>query len=234
MGKTSKEFIKMVETGKLVAADFLPKFARELRKVVRENGSLVEGMQKLEAQQQRLGTSFKKMVDDMFQGGASKSIGNFFNRISKLIDKVSPGVSSIGIALFEVFRIGVEIVSTIGELVNGISSLLGVSDLFGSIWGGIKIGFASLAAVVWDVIGAVQFLASIMTGENTLDDLGNNIKDFAVSIVDDLRGSLQQSSNVAAATSSSSTTTNINFGGVSVSANNSDDFMNSMINEMGM
>lgn len=81
------DFIAEVESGKLLTKDFIHNFSKTLREEVRLTGSLAAGKKKLAAEQQRLKASYESIVNEVFQSGGSKSIGNVFKSLSGVINK---------------------------------------------------------------------------------------------------------------------------------------------------
>ena len=54
MGLPTKDLIKLVETGQLMAEDFMIPFANAVRRIVRESGALEAAQQKVISNQGRL------------------------------------------------------------------------------------------------------------------------------------------------------------------------------------
>ncbi len=65
MGVTQVELNKMLQTGQVISADFLPKFAAELKKTFGNGGEVVEGLQ---ASINRLHNRFTELVSDNESG----------------------------------------------------------------------------------------------------------------------------------------------------------------------
>ncbi len=230
MDMTSKEFIKLVETGNVVAQDFLPKFAKELRKTVRENGSLVAGMDKLEAKQQRMITTLKLLVDKVFQGRGAQAIGNLFQKISKFVEFITPVLSDIGNGFFEIFDIVVELTSSIVQLANAVMSLGLPTKSFRREWSLVKSLFASIGAVIWEVIGGIHTLRSLLSGDTSL--INNSQGQFAGlgGFLDDPLGAIKQDFQVlfGAKDQNPAQTNNYYLDNVSISSNTPDEFVDSL------
>lgn len=68
MGVTEVELNKMLETGQVFSADFLPKFAAQLRKEL--SGSVEESAQSMQANLNRLSTAWQNLKQQFAQSGA--------------------------------------------------------------------------------------------------------------------------------------------------------------------
>ena len=88
MGVTVSRLEEMVQSG-LAANEFMPKFAKELRKNVRENDALAAAMKKVEAAQTRMSNSFAELADAMFKAGVADIMKGLFSGIADVVDGVT-------------------------------------------------------------------------------------------------------------------------------------------------
>ena len=79
MNVTTSELDKMVSSGKLSSEDFLPKFADELRRSVRETGALEKSLVKVQAERQRFVSAMQLNTSIGFDTGASGLASTFQN-----------------------------------------------------------------------------------------------------------------------------------------------------------
>jgi len=93
MGKTTAELNKMLEQGKLLSDDFLPKFALQLRK---ELGATVpEATKKLQAELNRLKTSWFELQVEMSDGSAMETATQWVEGLTDAIDKLTDGIDAL-------------------------------------------------------------------------------------------------------------------------------------------
>ena len=165
-----------------MSKDFMLPFARQLRMMARDNNALGKATEKLTARQQRLTTAFKDLIDQTFQGGLAESIGRLFDLTTKFVRWITPFFKSVMIGVGQVVGIVGEAVHAIFDLIDAVFTLGDNSpSVITKGWWGVKAFFAELAAIVWDVIGAVQYLAALLEGEVGLQDIGKRILDNIVS-----------------------------------------------------
>jgi len=95
MNMTTKELDKMVSSGKLSSEEFLPKFAAELRKTVRETGALAASLKKVEAEQQRFTSQMQLNVKAGFEAGKG-GFASFFQDLSGVLHTLTPAFKAFG------------------------------------------------------------------------------------------------------------------------------------------
>ena len=79
MNMTTAELDKLVSSGKLASEDFLPAFADELRKVVRDTGALEKALVKVQAERQRFVSTAQLQTSIGFDAGAEGLASTFQN-----------------------------------------------------------------------------------------------------------------------------------------------------------
>lgn len=222
-GKTRDEILKMMKDGKLMSKDFMLPFARALRTLARRNGALTAAQDKLASQQNRLYNSFKIMVDEIFQNGGAKSIGNLFNKLSVVIEKMTPVIREAASAMFEYFTWITDGVGAVVELAHAFSVLIGVGELLALTWEVVGRVFDGISTAVYSVIGAIQWVSSLLRGGGAFDQV-KDLLDFS-NYMPSTTGTLATNANVTAAATSSSNSTTISADTINVQADNPQDFM---------
>ncbi|MBX9833606.1 MAG: tape measure protein, partial [Burkholderiaceae bacterium] len=80
LGVTTSEFSKLLESGQIVAQDFLPKFAAAIDKLLA--GSVEEAANRLDASAQRMGNAWEKLKKTVGDSGVSQAIGTGMTAVS--------------------------------------------------------------------------------------------------------------------------------------------------------
>ena len=103
MGKTTAELSKMLENGEVLSADFLPKFAEELKKTF--GGGLSEAVKSTQAELARLGNAATRALDSFSGGGALDGAANVFRSLTAALNDpaILTGLSAFGSAVGRVF-----------------------------------------------------------------------------------------------------------------------------------
>lgn len=81
LGVTTEEFSKLLESGQIVAVDFLPKFAAAIDTMLA--GSVEDAANRLDASAQRMGNSWEKLKQTVGDSGVSSTIGREMTAISQ-------------------------------------------------------------------------------------------------------------------------------------------------------
>jgi tape measure domain-containing protein len=102
IGRTEQELNKMLETGQVIAKDFLPKFAAELEKTFGTQGQ--EPVQGLQASINRLSNTFTSLVADN-QSGLTSFFGTLIDLATSAI-KVVNNLAEAGNFLYNAFSAG--------------------------------------------------------------------------------------------------------------------------------
>lgn len=151
MGLSIGDFIKQVETGSVLAKDFMLPFARELRRQVRENGALEAAQKKLTAQQQRMNTEFKVLIDDIFQDGLSQRIGSVFGMIANALRSAAPHLRALGKALGDTLGVTTRLVEVVFDLTDAADKQANSMKPLTRAWYGL-VGLWYSALVVLEAI----------------------------------------------------------------------------------
>lgn len=208
MNMPIEQFIKQVESGKVMAKDFMLPFARQMRMMVRENGALAAAQEKLTAQQQRMNTEFKVLIDEIFQSGLSKTIGGIFKLIADVVQRFSGRIKETFVSLGD----AVDVVVKLGRALTGLTGDLDDSNraaglLLRTWWAILSVWYKGLQAIELMSIGLekigrgasfIRFLpggrelslANAALQGNTQQGSNTNNKNISISV-----GSVQLNSN---------------------------------------
>lgn len=92
LGVTTKEFIKMMEQGKILAKDFWPKFFKQMRKIT--DPSLQKAMQSFAAGQERMMNTFDRLKNTLFTRGFEDVFVSIMDSITSLMTALDRVVDS--------------------------------------------------------------------------------------------------------------------------------------------
>lgn len=87
MGVTEREFNKLLETGQVLSADFLPKFAAELQKTV--GGALPDAANSFAAQAERLKNTWNEFLITLAQAGVLETVGNEIRLVTERLRQMA-------------------------------------------------------------------------------------------------------------------------------------------------
>ena len=152
MGVTTDQLNKLLKAGQVASSDFLPAFAKELRRTVRETGALEAGQNSLVASQNRLNSTFFSFTRDLGKAGAEKGFQNLFEDLTVSFNTLFGDPKEAG------KRMKI-ILSGLGEMIKLVARL--ISPL------------ATVAGALIDVVGA------IVEGEDAMDGLSSSSKVLA-------------------------------------------------------
>jgi tape measure domain-containing protein len=135
MNVTTMELEKMVEAG-IPAEEFLPKFAAELRKSVRESGALAASLKKISAEKGRFANALQLGINEAFESGAARGVQDFFKAATALVKMITPVFKILGATIGAIFS-GVSAgVQGIAIAVNFITSSMGfLGDITAGVLG---------------------------------------------------------------------------------------------------
>lgn len=96
LGVTNKELIKMIEKGELNSKEVLPKFAAGLRAAAREGGALQAGMNSINAEQNRLSTSWVNLVASFSEKGGESFLTALLRDMRDVVHMIKPLTDGLG------------------------------------------------------------------------------------------------------------------------------------------
>jgi tape measure domain-containing protein len=87
LGVTTAEFSKMLESGQIVAQDFLPKFSRAITEMLGD--SVEQAANRLDAATARMGNAWTRLMQTVGDSGMSRALAGEATAISQYMDSVS-------------------------------------------------------------------------------------------------------------------------------------------------
>lgn len=112
LGMTELEMFKLIEDGKLMATDVLPKVAIQMKKMANEGGALEAKLQSTRVAQGQFNTALQEAQDKIFNSGFNKGLAGLFQTMTK-------SMNDNGITLERIGRIYEKVFNVISKLVQG-------------------------------------------------------------------------------------------------------------------
>jgi hypothetical protein len=165
-GKTGMELNKLISSGQLMTKDVLIPFANALRVLARRNGALAAGQQKVIAQQMRMGSAFKTLIDDMFQKGGNKSFSHIFMDVTKVIEHMTPVIEETG-------RVVLNLAEAISSVVSQFVLMVGWSDKSVKSAGAVRMAWNLVLSTFLALSEAILLVAWGFAKVNELSDESN-------------------------------------------------------------
>lgn len=141
MDVTTQEFIKMVESGEVLAKDFLPSFAKEIKQQLGKNVS--EAAQSAQAKINRMKNAFFELKVAVANGGFMDSFTESVEDLAEVLSdpELQEGLANLASALGDIASLAVKASSGIGSVIKTVSDTVDnvgnkTGDfLFSAIWG---------------------------------------------------------------------------------------------------
>lgn len=179
MGKPLNEFQDLLDKGKIMSAEFLPKFAEEIRKTVRETGQLQASINSVRATRVAFLTSFKEALGKGFNEAAS-GMADFWTSLYSFMEFNQDAFKAFGEVVGLFFRIlsyGITLVTPIfyvwSQLVESVR--VSLNEAFDPSITRDKLGpFTTMVRILGGVFlilaGAVQYLIGTLQEAYALKD----------------------------------------------------------------
>jgi len=90
------ELFKLMEQGKLLSADVLPKVAKEFRKSALEGGAFDKALQGLRVTEGQFITGAQRAGDTIFKSGFSEGLSELYKTMSEIFKDAGPQLEKIG------------------------------------------------------------------------------------------------------------------------------------------
>lgn len=183
---TDAQFLKAMETGKLMSAEVLPKVSKELYKASQAGGAYEEALKGLRVQKGKFITESQRAADTIFKSGfeeglaalykelseqlsdtgkSQEDLGNIYKRFFQLVKGFVKVVTPLLSAFIQVASKGVDLLAQSAEGWGKFFSILhNNSPVLTTVAlgiGGISLALKSLYGKVILVLGAFQELASL-------------------------------------------------------------------------
>lgn len=123
MGVTTTELNQLVSSGQLASEDFLPKFANELRKVVRETGALNKALHKVQANEERFKSILQLATAEGFTANSSL-FSSAFQDLVIVVKESIPLFKLFGISLAGYFKTATESIKVLSAVLNPVVGVI--------------------------------------------------------------------------------------------------------------
>lgn len=217
LGVTTEEFNKMLEGGKILSKDFMPKFAKQLRSMVKENGALAASMQKVEAVQTRMRNEFVEMSEAIFKAGGAALLKGTFDALADILQVVKALFQGIGFIITSVVEAFKPLTDVLTDATGGFNAIsFMVKVLIGLLIQGLVPAIATTGvAGSRAAVGMMSFAGAMRAAATTARALGRALG-FGLAlegiglVLDKFVYNGQGSSSSGSNTNSGNTTTNTN------------------------
>ena len=93
---STSEMFDLMKNGKLLAKDILPLLGEEFSKMARTGDALRVALTSLSTVQQRMNTSFREMINNVYKGGLAEGLSKLYTTLDKMFWVLSQGDSGLG------------------------------------------------------------------------------------------------------------------------------------------
>jgi tape measure domain-containing protein len=119
MGVTTDELNDMLKAGEVGSKEFMPRFAKALRKVVRETGALEAGQAAIVASQNRFNTSLTTATEKLIEMGGMKQLFDvIFGGLTNVVNFLTPALAGVSLAISHVAQAVSWLLSPVVDLVK--------------------------------------------------------------------------------------------------------------------
>lgn len=163
MGKTESEMFKLMEQGKVMAADVMPAVAKEFARTAREGGALAAAQIKVNSEYQRFLNGLTMIKDEIFKGGFGEGMAMIFKQTSLMMKEMKPLATFMGGALKGALTVVTGAFKLLAVPIDIVSNLL---EGLGSFWSGLVGGGGLLLLLTSRLLGigkAMGFIATTTT-----------------------------------------------------------------------
>lgn len=127
----------MMEEGKLLATEVLPKVSSVFRKFARDGGALAKALENVRVQQGKFTLELQNTQDTIFKSGFGKGFAELLKELSIRLKDLKPAAKTIG-AIFKVVFDGIRAASsfliTPIETLGRLAEVLGLNNKLGEIF----------------------------------------------------------------------------------------------------
>lgn len=184
MSVTPKEFLKLMEQGKIAANEFLPKFATGLRDSANEGDAVNKALNTSSREIGRIGAAWEIAMSDMAQAGGEEGLVDLLKSIKTFITDNKVLFQAIGKILGGVYSFIARIIDIVGILLDVLTLPLKMlinaftTDRIDEFGNKVKslAGWAKPFARIWDIIIGSIKIAIGMTQRflNLLESVGSD------------------------------------------------------------
>lgn len=158
---------KMMEDGKLLAEDVLPKVAARMRSMTTEEQRAIaknSPARKLN----ELQTAYTRFLDELGKSGAYDALTALFDGLKTLIDFIKPATPVLGQFLGVIKVFVKDVFGLVKGLIIGIDQLSGKLGLFAAAIGVFVASFGWVPLAIGGVVFAIVEFLTILTGSESL------------------------------------------------------------------
>lgn len=161
MGLTTAELFNMMENGKLMSADFLPRMAEQMAIVARQGGALASAMSNIRVAENALTTRYTLFMNDIFEGEIADEYAEILKNITEFLDMDSGKSDQTRKMLKDIMRSLLKL----GEWLStdGLELIEAFADKFNKLSGWMKKNISQDWGGLLTVIGLVISSTTLMT-----------------------------------------------------------------------
>lgn len=93
---STSEMFQLMKDGKLLAKDILPLLGEEFSKMAKTGDALKFALSSLSTVQQRMNTSFREWINNVYKGGLAEGLSELYKTLDKMFFLMSQGDSGTG------------------------------------------------------------------------------------------------------------------------------------------
>lgn len=154
---STSEMFDLMKNGKLLAKDILPLLGEEFSKMARTGDALRVALTSLSTVQQRMNTSFREMINNVYKGGLAEGLSKLYTTLDKMFWVLSQGDSGLGKFLKGFFEGARESVEWLWDHLTLLRIML--EEEFG------------MKGADMELLGKAAYYASIILALNTISGL---------------------------------------------------------------
>ncbi len=195
LGLTEAELFKQMETGKVLAAETLPKVAKAYREAAKEGGAYELALKGLRVAEGRMLTDAQRAGKNIFQGGFSEGMAKMYESITDMLKSSGPQLKKLGRIFGDVFSIigrAIDVVTPIlSVLIDHLDTLFSLArenrilTFLGAVGAGLA-AFGIKAAAAWAAI--LYPVTLLIAALATVDDMFANFDEHKLSSAEIMQG----------------------------------------------
>ncbi len=191
LGLTEAELFKQMETGKVLAAETLPKVAKAYRDAAKEGGAYELALKGLRVAEGRMLTDAQRAGKNIFQGGFSEGMAKMYESITNMLKSSEPQLKKLGKVfgmVFEAIAKAIDIVTPVLKLfIDNLEVLVGAAML-GKVHA-MTAGFTAMGlagATAWARILAP--ITAVIAALGVVDDYMADFDENKISVKEKAQG----------------------------------------------
>ena len=146
LNMSEAELFKLMEDGKAISADILPKVAKEMRKVANSGGALANKLNSARVAQGRFFNQLEQGQNRIFEGGFGQGIAGMFNELSDVLKDNGYTLDEMGKIFNRVFKGITAVIKILTPILESVIRAMGtVTDLLA--WFANNQGTAVIAGI---------------------------------------------------------------------------------------